>query len=85
MGFWLVALAGWVRVVAFLVLGSGRARTVAKLIAVVRGTVVVGVGFLGTLTGAAWGKGTLEVAEANLGWFGPAGRAFRVKVVLELE
>ena len=73
------------RVVAFHVLGSGRARTTAKLIAGVRGTVVIGVRFFGTLTGAAWGKGTLEVAKAKVGWFGPAGRAFRLKVVLELD
>ena len=74
-GFLLVALAGWLRAVAFLVRESGRARTVARLIAGVRG---------GALSGAAWGKGNFGGAKAKVGWLGPAGRAFRVKVVLEL-
>ena len=46
----------WSRVVAFLVLGSGRARIVARLIVGVRVKVATAVESLGTLMGVAWDK-----------------------------
>ena len=42
--------------VAFLVLGSGRARIVVRPIVGVRGIVATGVEFLGTLMGVAWAR-----------------------------
>ena len=41
-GSWVVVLVAWSKVVAFRVLGSGRAQIVARLIVGVRGTVATG-------------------------------------------
>ena len=54
-------LVAWSKVVAFRVLGSGRAPIVARLIVGVRGTVATGVELLGTSMGVAWSKGFFGV------------------------
>ena len=62
----MVVLVAWSKVVTFLVLGSGRAQNVARLIVGVRGKVATGVEFLGTLMEVAWGKATLVLSRQ--GW-----------------
>ena len=59
-------LVAWSKVVAFRVLGSGRALIVATLIVGARGTVATGLEFLGTLMGVAWSKGLLELVPAKV-------------------
>ena len=70
----MVVEVAWSRVVAFLVLGCGRAQIVGLIVGV-RDTVATGVGFLGTMMGVAWGNVISVLAQAKV----EAGRASRVK------
>ena len=71
----MVVLVARSKVVAFRVLGSGRAQIVARLIVGVRVTVSTGVEFLGTLMGVAWSKVISVLVQAKV----EAGGASRVK------
>ena len=53
----------------------------ARLTTGVRGTIVTGVEFLGTLMLVVVGRGTLEVVTAKVGWFGMVGQGFRDRAV----
>ena len=65
-GSWVVVLVTWLKVVAFRVLGSGRAQIVARLVVGVRGIVAAGVDFIGTLMGVARGKVNLVLVQAKV-------------------
>ena len=71
----MVVLLAWSRVVAFLVLGSGRAQIVVRPTVGVRSIVAAGVEFLGTLMGVPWGKVHLVLVQAKV----EACRVSRVK------
>ena len=76
-GCWVVVLLAWVRVAVSRVQGSlvsGHARTVAKTIVGVRGTVATDVGVPATLTWLGLGKCTLLGKAREVVWL-----AFMVK------